>query len=447
MNEKMKARDVFILGLTLFCMCFGAGNLIFPPFLGAQAGTDTWIAMIGFAITAIGFPVMGVVAVARVGGFQQLAGKVGKKFAFIFIMLVYLSIGPGLAIPRTASTSFEMAVTPFMEDPAGWILPVYSLAFFVIGALVAFRPEKLTDRIGKILAPCLLLLILVIVIGCFVKAPASYGTPMGAYAENAFSQGFTDGYQTMDTLVALNYGIIIVLNIKQKKITHEKRIVRYTINAGWIAGGLLLVIYCALAHIGAVSGAAFPGATNGAGVLTNLVSWMYGPVGSIILGLVFVIACLNVCIGLLSSCAEYFNRIFPKLSHRVWVIIMAVVSYLISILGLDAILKISTPILNALYPMAIILILLGLANKLTSRIPLCYPVGIAFTGVVSVLDALTQVFPIPGLVDVIHALPLYDAGFVWLIPAIVGTLIGAIASFIKNKKSCGQLLLPVEAEK
>lgn len=447
MNEKMKARDVFILGLTLFCMCFGAGNLIFPPFLGAQAGTDTWIAMIGFAITAIGFPVMGVVAVARVGGFQQLAGKVGKKFAFIFIMLVYLSIGPGLAIPRTASTSFEMAVTPFMEDPAGWILPVYSLAFFVIGALVAFRPEKLTDRIGKILAPCLLLLILVIVIGCFVKAPASYGTPMGAYAENAFSQGFTDGYQTMDTLVALNYGIIIVLNIKQKKITHEKRIVRYTINAGWIAGGLLLVIYCALAHIGAVSGAAFPGATNGAGVLTNLVSWMYGPVGSIILGLVFVIACLNVCIGLLSSCAEYFNRIFPKLSHRVWVIIMAVVSYLISILGLDAILKISTPILNALYPMAIILILLGLANKLTSRIPLCYPVGIAFTGVVSVLDALTQVFSIPGLVDVIHALPLYDAGFVWLIPAIVGTLIGAIASFIKNKKSCGQLLLPAEAEK
>lgn len=154
-----------------------------------------------------------------------------------------------------------------------------------------------------------------------------------------------------------------------------------------------------------------------------------------------------MCIGLLSSCAEYFNRIFPKLSHRVWVIIMAVVSYLISILGLDAILKISTPILNALYPMAIILILLGLANKLTSRIPLCYPVGIAFTGVVSVLDALTQVFPIPGLVDVIHALPLYDAGFVWLIPAIVGTLIGAIASFIKNKKSCGQLLLPAEAEK
>lgn len=446
MNEKMKTRDVFILGLTLFCMCFGAGNLIFPPFLGAQAGTDTWIAMIGFAITAIGFPVMGVVAVARVGGFQQLAGKVGKKFAFIYIMLVYLSIGPGLAIPRTASTSFEMAVTPFVENPAGWILPVYSLIFFVVAALVAFRPEKLSDRIGKILAPCLLLLILVVVIGCFVEAPAAYGTPTGAYTQNVFAQGFADGYQTMDTLVALNYGIVIVLNIKQKKVTHEKRIVHYTITAGWIAGALLLVIYCSLAHIGAVSGAAFPGATNGAEVLTNLVSWMYGPVGSIILGLIFVIACLNVCIGLLSSCAEYFNRIFPKFSHRVWVIIMAILSYLISILGLDTILKISTPILNALYPMAIVLIVLGLANKLTSRIPLCYPVSIAFTGVVSVLDALTAVFPIPGLVGIIHALPLYDAGFVWLIPAIIGLLIGTVASFIKNKKCCGKLLLPAETE-
>lgn len=190
MTEKMKRHDVFILGVTLFCMFFGAGNLIFPPFLGAQAGTDTWIAMVGFAITAIGFPVLGVVAVARTGGFQRLAERVGKHFAFIFIMLVYLSIGPGLAIPRTASTSFEMAVTPFMEQSAGWILPVYSLIFFVVAALVAFRPEKLTDRIGKILAPCLLILILIIVIGCFIKAPAEYGVPTGAYAQNAFLRDF-----------------------------------------------------------------------------------------------------------------------------------------------------------------------------------------------------------------------------------------------------------------
>ncbi len=441
MIEKMKRHDVFILGVTLFCMFFGAGNLIFPPFLGAQAGTDTWFAMIGFAITAIGFPVLGVVAVARTGGFQRLAEHVGKRFAFVFIMLVYLSIGPGLAIPRTASTSFEMAVTPFMDQPEGWILPVYSLIFFVVAALVAFRPEKLTDRIGKILAPCLLVLILI------SKAPAEYGVPTGTYAQNVFAQGFSDGYQTMDTLVALNYGIVIVLNIKNKKVTHEKRIVHYTITAGWIAGGLLLVIYAALAHIGAVSGAAFPGAENGATVLTNLVSWLYGPVGSVILGLIFVIACLNVCIGLLSSCSEYFNRIVPKLPYRVWVIILAIISYLISILGLNTILKISTPILNALYPMALVLILLGLANKVTQRIPLCYPLAVAFTGVISVCDAIeTAGLSIPGISGLIHALPLYDAGFVWLIPAVVGAVIGAGISCIRNKRKLGHFLLPAEKE-
>ncbi len=441
--EKMKKRDVFFLGLTLFCMFFGAGNLIFPPFLGAQAGTDTWIAMAGFAITAIGFPVLGVLAVARCGGFDQLAGRVGKKFAAVFIILVYLSIGPGLAIPRTASTSFEMAVTPFTGEPAGWVLPVYSLAFFLVAILVALRPEKLTERIGKLLAPCLLLLILVIVIGCLIQSPGGYGQPYGDYAANVFAQGFSDGYQTMDTLVALNYGIIIVLNIKNHKIRQEKSIIHYTILAGWIAGGFLLVIYCALAHIGAVSGAAFPGAENGAGVLTNLVSWLYGPVGSVILGLIFVIACLNVCIGLLSSCSEYFHRIAPRLSYRAWLLIMAAVSYLISILGLNTILKVSTPILQALYPMALVLILLGLADRFTRRIPLCYPVAVACTGVTSVLYALIlSGLRIPGITALMEAMPLYDAGLVWLIPAAVGAGIGAAASCIRNHKKCGSLLLP-----
>ena len=447
MNQNMKKRDIFFLGLTLFSLFFGAGNLIFPPFLGAQAGTDTWISMIGFAVTAIGFPILGVVAVARVGGFEKLAGQVGRRFAFVFILLVYLSIGPGLAIPRTASTSFEMAVTPFVEEPSGWVLPVYSLIFFVVGALVAFRPEKLTKRIGRFLAPCLLLLILTIVIGCLIKAPGGYGAPSGAYAHNGIAQGFSDGYQTMDALVALNYGIIIILNIQNHKVTENKKVVHYTITAGWIAGALLLAVYCALAHIGAVSGGSFPGATNGAGVLTNLVSWLYGPVGSVILGLIFVIACLNVCIGLLSSCSEYFHRIVPKLSYRVWVVITAAVSYVISIAGLDTILKVSTPILNALYPMALLLILLGLAHSGIRRLPLCYPVSITFTGIISVLYALeTAGLEIPVITGWIRLLPLYDSGLCWLIPAAAGVLIGCAASLIRNRRRYGCWLLPREKE-
>ncbi len=178
-------------------------------------------------------------------------------------------------------------------------------------------------------------------------------------------------------------------------------------------------------------------------MLTNLVSWLYGPVGSVILGLIFVIACLNVCIGLLSSCSEYFHRIAPRLSYRAWLLIMAAVSYLISILGLNTILKVSTPILQALYPMALVLILLGLADRFTRRIPLCYPVAVACTGVTSVLYALIlSGLRIPGITALMEAMPLYDAGLVWLIPAAVGAGIGAAASCIRNHKKCGSLLLP-----
>lgn len=321
--KKLNRRDMLLVGLTLFSMFFGAGNLIFPPFLGAQAGHSTWIAMVGFSLSAIGLPILGVVAVAKSGGLPALAGRVGPHFAWVFTLLVYLSIGPGLAIPRTASTSFEMAVTPFWPDTPGWVLPCYAAVFFTVAMLIAFRPEKLTDRLGKVLGPVLLALICIIVAGCLIHAPGGYGAPTGKYVGNVLSQGFVDGYQTMDTIAALNFGIIIALNIQNRGVTESRYVVSTTIRAGWIAGAVLLVVYAALAHVGAVSGGAFPGATNGAGVLTNLVSWLYGPVGSVLLGLVFVIACLNTCIGLFSCCSEYFCQMVPKISYRVWVAIFA----------------------------------------------------------------------------------------------------------------------------
>ena len=163
-RTSIRPGTVLFCGLALFSMFFGAGNLIFPPFLGAQAGVHTWPAMAGFALSAVGLPILGVVAVAKSGGLDALAGRVGRRFAFVFTLLVYLSIGPGLAIPRTASTSFEMAVTPFFPSVPGWVLPVYALAFFAAAMALALRPDKLTDRLGKITGPCLLALILCIVV-------------------------------------------------------------------------------------------------------------------------------------------------------------------------------------------------------------------------------------------------------------------------------------------
>lgn len=138
------------MGMTLFSMFFGAGNLIFPPFLGAMAGRYTWTAMAGFVLTAVGFPILGVAAVAESGGLTALGSRVHPRFAFVFTLLIYLSIGPCLAIPRTASTSFEMAVKPFVEAGAGVQL-LYSVVFFGIAFLVALKPDRLTQRLGKIL--------------------------------------------------------------------------------------------------------------------------------------------------------------------------------------------------------------------------------------------------------------------------------------------------------
>ena len=431
--QTLKKQDRFFVGLTLFSMFFGAGNLIFPPFLGAQAGTATWIALFGFALSAIGLPILGVVAVAQSGGLPALSQRVGKRFAAVFTLLMYLSIGPGLSIPRTASTSFEMAVKPFWQNASGWALPLYSLAFFAVAILVAFKPEKLTDRLGKILAPTLLVLIFVIVAGCLLHPPGGYAQPSGNYTSGVLSQGFTDGYLTMDTIAALNFGIVIALNIKNRGISENRSVVRYTIQAGWIAGAVLFVIYAALAHLGAVSGGSFSNYTNGAMVLTNLVSWLYGPVGTVLLGLIFVIACLNTAIGCLTSCSEYFCLLAPKIPYRVWVIIFAAISFGISISGLDTILTISVPILNVLYPLSIVLIALGLAHRFTRYAPLCYPTTIAFTGIVSLLYALHKAgIAIPYADSFVTALPLYNSGLCWVLPAVIGCALGVTMSLLKG---------------
>lgn len=425
MRTRLSGRDQILVGVTLFSMFFGAGNLIFPPYLGAQAGTAAWVAMIGMAISAVGLPVLGVVAVAQAGGLQPLAERVHPKFAQVFTLLIYLSIGPCLAIPRTATTSFEMAVTPFLGETSLWVRACYSLIFFAATLAVALKPDKLSDKLGKITGPALLTLIFILVAGCLIKSPGGYGPATVGFIEFPVIQGFLDGYQTMDTIAALNFGIIIALNIRARGVTEDRQVVRATIRAGWIAGGVLLVVYAALTHVGAVSGGAFPGAKNGAQVLTRLVSWMFGPAGNLLLGAVFVIACFNTCTGLISCCSEYFSSQFSCLNYRTWAVVFAGASFLISIAGLNAILSISVPVLRAIYPVAIVLILLGLSHRWVGKLRLTYPLTVVFTGTASVAGALKVKLPIP----------LAGMGLGWVLPALIGFALGVILSQLQSKRS------------
>lgn len=423
--ETLRGRRLLFVGFTLFSMFFGAGNLIFPPFLGAQAGVDTWPAMAGFALSAIGFPILGVVAVARSGGLEHLAGRVHPRFAPVFTFLIYLAIGPGLAIPRTASTSFEMAVVPFLGEGISWAQPAYSAAFFALAFLVALRPDKLTDRLGRVLCPCLLGLIVVVFLGCLLRPVGYYAPAQGGYAAMPVVQGFLDGYQTMDTIAALNFGLVIAMNIRAGGVTQDDGVVRGTVRAGWIAGGVLLAVYAALAHVGAMAGGAFPGAENGTQVLTQMVPALFGPWGAVILAALFLIACLNTCVGLISCCSTYFHQLCPRISYRLWAAFFALVSMVISNAGLNQIIALSVPVLGVLYPVAIVLIVLGLCHRWLGHFDRVYPAAIGVTGVFSVLFALADLgVPVPGL----SALPLAGAGLGWLLPACVGVVAGVLLS-------------------
>ena len=435
--KKLSKRVQLLLGFTLFSMFFGAGNLIFPPGVGAQAGNLTWLAMVGMAVSAVGLPVLGVVAVALSGGLDTLGDRVHPLFSRVFTIAAYLAIGPCLAIPRTASTSFEMAVPPFVgaDAPIGLLQVLYSLVFFALALVVALRPEKLTDRLGKIMCPILLLLIVVTFIGSLVDPLEGYGAPQSElYAAAPLARRFLEGYQTMDTIAAPVFGIIIALNIRARGVEEDGDVVRYTVRAGWMAGVLLLVVYAMLAHIGALSGGAFPGATNGAEVLTNLVPALFGTPGSVLLAAIFVIACFNVCVGLISSCAEYFNMICPKLSYRTWAVLFAAVSMLIANAGLDLILGLSVPVLSIIYPVAIALIALSLLHRWVGRQPLVYPLTVLFTGVASVLYTLRDLKVLPAaLSDLLGALPLAAQGLGWLLPALVGMVVGLVLPQRKHR--------------
>ncbi len=425
--EKFKFKDRILIGITLFSMFFGAGNLIFPPFLGSEAGKQTIPAFIGFLLSAVCLPVLGVIAVTKSGGINNIASKVHPKFAFVFIMILYLSIGPCLAIPRTASTSFSMAVTPFWGGDKIWLIQIiYTVIFFVATSLVALHPEKLTEFLGKRLTPILLTLILVLFIGSIIRPAGDFADAKNSYANNAPVGGFLYGYQTMDTLAALNFGMIVAMNVREKGIKKDKSVMYETINAGWIAGLLLFVVYGMLAFVGAVSSDKFSNVADGTETLTNMVSFLFGKGGSILLAVLFVIACFNTCVGLLSCCGKYFNEIFPKVSYKSWVFIFAAFSMVVSNVGLNAILKFSVPLLNTIYPIAILLIILSCLEKFISDYRGIYVLSVTLCGVVSVISVLDQQgIVIPFITEYAHYIPGYDLGFGWILPTVLGMIIGS----------------------
>lgn len=349
--ENLKKKRLFFVSLMLFSMFFGAGNLIFPPQLGQLSGTNMLTAMGGFLISAVGLPILAVAVVAKTGGLHILASRVHPKFAFAFTVLIYLSIGPFLGIPRAASLAFEMGISPFLSSSIGVSkipLFVYSLVFFGIAYWLCLSPSKLVDRFGKFLTPTLLVLITSIFVFSLFKPIGGFSAPIGDYVHFPLLKGFVEGYNTMDAIAALNFGIVITIALKEMGVTDEKRLVSNTIKSGAIAGLFLTIIYLMLSYLGATSMSKFGTTENGAQTLTNVVFYLFGQKGSVLLGLIFSLACLTTSVGLLTSCSQYFAKIMPKISYKAWITILSVSSMIFANVGLTQILKFSFPVLIAI---------------------------------------------------------------------------------------------------
>ncbi|MBM6908028.1 branched-chain amino acid transport system II carrier protein [Collinsella intestinalis] len=430
--KALSPKATLMVGATLFSMFFGAGNLILPPLLGVQAGTATLSATIGFFITGVGLPVLGIVAVALAGTVRELADRVHPVFSRVFVAAVYLAIGPCLAIPRTSSTAFEM-LAPLL--PAGISVEVvrlvFSVAFFALSFALAMHPGRLTRLLGRVTGPALILLIVGVVVPSLVSlatgqvqaAPA----PVAPYDTNAAVQGFLTGYQTMDLLASLTFGLVIATNIRNLGVTDTGGVMREVCRAGVIAGVLMMAIYGGLAVVGFDLSAALAGATNGAEVITASATMHYGTLGTAVVAAIFLLACLNVCTGLISCCGTYFAEELPRVPYRVWAIGFAAFSCVISNFGLDAILAFSVPLLNALYPVAIVLVIGGMAHRVLDAYPLTWPVTVGLVGVSSVVVSLRDAFA-PGVWVIFDALPFADMGLGWVLLAVVGIVLGVCLS-------------------
>ncbi len=428
------AKQVVFISFMLFSMFFGAGNLIFPPFLGHSAGEQLWIALAGFIVSAVGLPILGVIAVAKAGSFNELNLRVHPIFALLFPFFIYIAIGPGLAIPRAGSLAFEMGAAPFLpenlvDNPVS--LFVYSIVFFGLAAWLSMYPSKLINLFGKLLTPILLALITIIFVKSLIDPIGSFESPTGNYRDNPLFQGILEGYLTMDALAALAFGIVIANTLTAQGVVGSKNKSRNMMYAGLGAGLLLAVIYLILGYLGA-SSSSLGQAENGAIILSNIMTYLFGQSGTLLLGIVFTLACFCVSIGLITSCSQFFSSVITKVSYKAWVIILAVISTAIANLGLAQILQISVPILGMVYPIAIVLILLGLLDDLIKQNRYIYISVIGFVTVFSIIDTINNVFLENTLSGVLDILPFYIEGIGWIIPALIGLIVGYSLSWIRR---------------
>ncbi len=426
-NAPGRPGTTLVTGLMLFALFFGAGNLIFPPVLGASAGDRLPAVMAGFLMTGVLLPLVAVIAVSTSGeGILGLARRVGGRFGAIAPAAVYLSIGPLYAIPRVVTVAYELATRPVLEllgaAPGRWTLPVHAAGFLVVSVLIALRPSRLADRVGRWLTPALLILIAVLCVATIAGDDVVERAASGPYAAAPFSTGLTQGYLTMDVLAATVFGIVVIQTLRSRGIGSTGRVVRATAAAGGIAATLLAAVYIGLAMIGARTDGA---ADDGTALLRSAASSALGPAGVIVFAAIVILACLTTSVGLLSAWAGYAYATLPRTTFSRHLVAGAGCALILSNLGLAVIIKIVAPLTLLLYPITITLVAATILDVVApGRLRTAYTWPVAVAGVLGLVSALAEAgWDAPSAL--LARSGAWNGSTGWIAPTLLALVLGA----------------------
>lgn len=416
-----KNKDILIIGFALFSMFFGAGNLIFPPYIGISSGSSWLISFLGFILADVGIILLSIIAISKAGNLQNVIGRAGKKFGITLEFLMMLCLGPILVIPRTGATTFEMSILPLAKN----FNPVlFSVIFFSITLLLTIKPTKVMDIIGKFLTPILLLSLAFLIVKGIVSP---IGNLEDVNSSDFFITGVTQGYQTMDALGIGGIVALIMTSLVSKGYTDKNENISLAIKSALIACVGLTVVYGGLTFLGATASSLYDTNISQTALLINITHQLLGSTGTIMLSVVVGFACLTTSIGLTSVTGKFFEDFTnKKLKYEHIVIFICVFSAIVSNFGVDKIIQIAIPILSLIYPVTIVLVVMNIFKKIIPN-----DMTLKGAAYATLLISLLNVIDSLGLsIQFVHQIPLASLGFNWILPSIIG---GIIFSFIPTK--------------
>ncbi len=408
----MTVLDTLGLGFMAFALFLGASNFIFPPLIGVLSGENLVQSMLGFLISAVGLPLITLVAVAKAKG--NMVELLPPFVGLLLMAVIYIVLGPAYAIPRTGLVAYEIGLKPFISEPSDVMQFYYTLLFFGLAMLFALYPGRLLDTIGKVLTPAMIFLLLILAGSLFFFDHTVFQAAVGKYAHQPFISGFLDGYNTMDALGSIIFGMLLIETLKSKGVTKPADQSKYLIAAGFIAALGLIVVYTSLFVLGGLTGTMLESAENGGMILTTYVQHIFGGYGLVILAIVVTLACLTTAVGLLSSCAQFFQKIVPSWSYKQLVIGLTITCVVISNVGLEQLIQVSIPVLYIAYPVAVVLVALTFVRDRFAAPEMSYKLCLVIAFFYGLLDALKAI----GM-DLSFIYELNEEGLGWVLPSFI----------------------------